>query len=75
VEVEVTVDADRDYELFTSIGYRTASQQEMVTIDLHLTRRGAYKIAFESDVRPVFIQIDPAYRVPQVNLDSNTWTA
>jgi len=74
-EVEILVDADRDYELFTSLGYKTASQDEMVTIDLCLTRRGAHKIAFESDAKPVFVQIDPACRIPQVNLDSNTWKA
>ena len=67
--------SDRDYELFTDIGHRTASQDEMVTLDLCLTRCGVHKIAFDSDGKSVFVQIDPACRVPQVNLDSNTWKA
>ena len=74
-EVEIWVDSDQDYELLTSIGYKTASQEEMVAIHVHVTQKGAYKITFESGAKPVFIQIDPACRVPQVNLDSNTWRA
>jgi hypothetical protein len=74
-ELEILFDADRDYELYTSLGYVTASQEDMVTLDLHLTHRGVHKVAFESDARPLLVQIDPACRVTQVNLDNNTWEA
>ncbi len=30
------------------------------------------RVTLESSARPVFIQVDPAFRVPQVNLDNNT---
>lgn len=74
-EVEILVDSDRDHELLTSIGYKMASQEEMVVINVNVTRKGAHRITFESGAKPMFVQIDPACRVPQVNLDSNTWRA
>lgn len=72
-EVEIVVDAGRDYELFTSIGYRTPLQDQLSIIDVHTTQKGSHKVIFESDDRPVFIQVDPACRVPQINLDNNIW--
>jgi aminopeptidase N len=73
-QVEVVVDSDRDYELFTSVGFRTSSEGPMETVDTHIDRRGSSRVTLESSARPVFIQVDPAFRVPQVNLDNNTWS-
>lgn len=72
-EVEIVVDSDQDYELFTSIGYRTLLQDQLSIIDVHTTQKGSHKVTFESNDRPVFIQVDPACRVPQINLDNNIW--
>jgi len=72
-EVEIVVDSDQDYELFTSIGYRTPLQDQLSIIDVHTTQKGSHKVTFESNDRPVFIQVDPACRVPQINLDNNIW--
>ncbi|UCH11176.1 MAG: hypothetical protein JSU61_04615 [Fidelibacterota bacterium] len=73
-EVDILVNADRDYDLFTSIGYTTTRQAELALMDLSLTRRGIHTVTFETTERPVSIQIDPACRVPQINLANNVWT-
>jgi hypothetical protein len=73
VQVELEADADRDYELSTALGYKTSTEEDWHLIDLHLVRRGQYRIKFESDERPLEIQIDPEYRVPQIDLDDNAW--
>jgi hypothetical protein len=73
-QVEVVVDADRDYELFTSVGFRTSPEGPLETVDVHIDRRGPFRVTLTSAARPVFIQVDPAYRVPQVHLDNNTWS-
>ncbi len=71
--VEVVIDADRDYELFTAVGFRTSTAGPMTFVPLHLDRRGRHTVALESSAPPVFIQLDPAFRVPQVNLGNNSW--
>ncbi len=72
-QVEVVIDADRDYELFTAVGFKTSTAGPMTLVPLHLDRRGQHTVAFESPAQPVFIQLDPAFRVPQINLSNNTW--
>ncbi|MEW5872337.1 MAG: M1 family aminopeptidase [Chloroflexota bacterium] len=73
VQVELEVNADRDYELFTALGYKTSTGEDWRLIDLHLVKSGQHRIEFESAERPLEIQIDPEYRVPQIDLDDNTW--
>jgi len=73
VQVDLEIDADRDYELFTALGYKTSLDENWQLIDLHLTKGGRQRIKFKSDGKPLEIQIDPEYRVPQINLDNNTW--
>jgi hypothetical protein len=73
-EVEIVVDSNRDYELFTAIGYKTSLENEMEIIEVHAIKKGIHKVSFQSNGKPVFIQIDPACRVPQINLDNNIWS-
>ena len=73
-EIEIMVDSDRDYELITSIGYKTSLEEEMEIIDVHTIRKGIHKVNFQSKGEPVFIQIDPNCLVPQINLDNNIWS-
>ena len=73
VQVDLEIDADRDYELFTALGYKTSLDENWQLINLHLTKAGRQRIKFKSDGKPLEIQIDPEYRVPQINLDNNTW--
>lgn len=71
--VDYEIDADRDYELFTALGYKTLPEEDWQLIDVHLSKAGQYSIKFESDSTPLEIKIDPEYRVPQINLDDNSW--
>jgi aminopeptidase N len=72
-EVEILVDSNRDYELFSSIGYKTSPEDVMGIIDLHTIKKGIHYINLHSKEKPIFIQVDPAYQVPQINLDNNIW--
>ena len=72
-EIDIMIDADRDYELFTSIGYKTSLENEMEMLKVHTIKKGMHKINFQSKTKPVFIQIDPECRVPQINLNNNIW--
>jgi hypothetical protein len=73
VALDVQVKADRDYEIFTTLGYKTITDEDWQLVDLHLTKAGLHQVVFESDAKPVVIQVDPEYRVPQINLEDNTW--
>ncbi|MFC1583075.1 M1 family metallopeptidase [Candidatus Neomarinimicrobiota bacterium] len=73
-EVEIVVEADRDYELITTLGYSQTPDGQLELIEVHPIRQGVHKVVFESDNRPTLIQIDPACRVPQINLANNSWS-
>jgi len=68
------VASDRDYELITAIGYKTSPEDEMELVELHFVKKGIHKVSFRSEEKPAFIQVDPACRVPQINLDNNIWS-
>ena len=69
----ITVTGEKDYELFTSLGYKTDSSQDWVTIPLHLSGRGNYAVKFTSQKQPTHLQIDVDYRVPQTNYNNDIW--
>ena len=73
VEAILEIDSDRDYELFTAIGYKTSKLDDWHLIDLHFEESGQYNIIFSSDEKPQEIRFDPEYRVPQINLEDNVW--
>ena len=73
VEVILEIDSDRDYELFTALGYKTSKSDDWHLIDLHFEESGRYSIKFTSNEKPQEIIFDPEYRVPQINLDDNGW--
>jgi aminopeptidase N len=74
VEALLEIDSDRDYELFTALGYKTSKSDDWHLIDLHFEESGRYSIIFVSNEMPQEILFDPEYRVPQINLDDNSWT-
>lgn len=73
IKVDVQVEADNDYLIFTSLGYKTSPQAKWKLIDLRLQKAGVHTVVFESDSIPMMIQVDPEYRVPQINLSDNAW--
>jgi aminopeptidase N len=75
IRVDVQIDADRDYNFSTALGYRTSPEEDWKLIDMHVTKAGLLSVEFESDERPLEIRIDPEYRVPQIKPDDNLWIA
>ncbi len=71
----VTVTGDRDYELYTALGYKTDTSPDWIILPLHLTGRGEYTVKFTSQERPTLFQVDPDYQVPQTIYDNDTWPA
>jgi len=72
-DIEISVSSDKNYELFTSIGFKTAPQEELQTIPVHLSRKGDHKLTLNTEQKPVYIQLDPYFRVPRINLDNCEW--
>jgi hypothetical protein len=54
--------------------FSCATCEKSVRTTPSIDRRGPFRVTLTSAARRVFIQVDPAYRVPQVNLDNNTWS-
>jgi hypothetical protein len=73
VVVIISVAGDKDYELFTSLGYKTATSPDWIIVPLHLTGRADFSIQFISPDRPTEFQVDPDYRVPQTIYNNDNW--
>jgi hypothetical protein len=71
----ITVTGDKDYELYTALGYKTDTSLDWIIIPLHLTGRGDNAVKFTSQERPSLFQVDPDYQVPQTIYDNDTWPA
>ncbi len=69
----ISVTGDKDYELFTDLGYKTVNSPDWVTIPLHFTGRGDYSVRFNSQERPVLFKVDPDYLVPQILYNNDNW--
>lgn len=72
-EVTIQITADRDYEIFTELGYRFADELEWNIIPLHFMKQDKHKISFDCEIKPVMIQLDPFYRVPRNNMEDCLW--
>ena len=73
-KVGIQIEIEKDMELITDIGYRISPEGELFIKPITFTRKGSQTIEFESIRKPVFIQIDPLFRVPQINLENCIWT-
>ena len=63
-----------DYEIITEIGYKTSEGEETNIIELNINKKGNHSFHFLSDQKPVFIQLDPNHRVPQTDINDDSWT-
>lgn len=73
-EVTVQITADRDYELFTELGYKFADESDWNIVPLHFMKQGEEnKISFDCESKPVMIQVDPFCRVPHINIGNCIW--
>lgn len=72
--IEINIESNRQSELFWDLGYQTDTEEKMRYIPMHTTEVGSHTVTFTSSARPVFIQLDPAHRVPQMEVDNDYWS-
>ncbi|MFX0206423.1 MAG: M1 family aminopeptidase [Candidatus Hodarchaeota archaeon] len=72
-KIGLMVESEQNIELITDIGYRTSPEGELFIKPVNFTKKGPQFIKFKSTRKPVFIQIDPLFRVPQINLENCIW--
>ncbi|MDP6038234.1 MAG: M1 family aminopeptidase, partial [Candidatus Latescibacteria bacterium] len=72
--VKFNVESERDYEIFTALAYKTSVTGEMTYVEVHTTQKGIQSLSFSSDQSPIFIQLDPDFRVPQIELNNDSWS-
>ena len=71
--VEIEIQSERDFEIITEVGYKTSATGELIIVPVTFTRKGSHSMSFESDHKPVFVHVDPFYRVPQTTIENCTW--
>jgi len=72
-EVTVNVDSDLDYEILTSLEYKTEKEGKTFSLPLKFVKKGIQSVRFESEKEPLFIHLDPDYRVPRMTNDRLMW--
>ena len=72
--VSYSVETEKDYELFTAFGFRTSTNGNLKFLPAHLTKKGDQTFVFQSIDKPVFIQIDPNFQVPQTDITNDIWS-
>jgi hypothetical protein len=72
-DIKIEIQSERDFELITEVGYRTSVAGELIIVPVTFTKNGSHIISFESDQKPVFVHVDPFYRVPQTNIENCSW--
>ena len=71
--VQVNILSDRDYELFSAIGFRTSISGEETIVEIHTSEDGIHEVVFSSSESPVYVILDPEHRVPQMDLNNDVW--
>ena len=72
-DVKIEIQSERDFEIITEVGYKTFAAGEFIIVPVTFTKKGSHTISFESDQKPVFVHVDPFYRVPQTNTENCFW--
>jgi hypothetical protein len=71
--VKIEIQSERDIEIITDVGYKTSVVGELITLPVTFTKKGVHIVSFESDQNPVFIHVDPFYRVPRTTTEPCSW--
>lgn len=71
--VELIVDAKKDYNFVTDIGYKTSTDGNLNIVPIEINKKGKNIHLIETEKKPIYIQIDPNYSVPRVNLSNCDW--
>ena len=74
-DIEISVSSDKNYELFTSIGYKTVSQTRVQTVPVHVSVKGNHRFTLNTEQKPIYFQLDPYFKVPRINLDNCEWVS
>lgn len=72
--VRVLISSDRDYEIFSEVGWQTSGSGEITYTGIHAIEAGIYEVILTSDAPPAIITLDPLFRVPQTNIGNDIWT-
>ena len=67
--------SESNFEIYSSIGYKTSQMGEVTIIPIHLNSQGGKQITFASENEPIFIQLDYEYYIPQIDLSNDVWTS
>lgn len=71
--VEIEIQSERDLEIITEVGYKYSVAGKLICVPVTFTKNGLHIVSFESDRKPVFVQVDPFYRVPQTTIENCSW--
>jgi len=71
--IEILVESDRDYELFSAITVRDAGGNEK-TVPISLAGRGKHRFVVTTAAETEAVVADPQFRVPQTNLENDVWS-
>ena len=69
----MNVDSDEDYEILTSLEYKIDKIGKGVLIPLRFIKKGIQTVRFVSAKEPLFLKLDPDYRVPRMTDSGLTW--
>ncbi len=71
--LEIEIQSERDLEIITEVGYKCSATGELICVPVTFTKNGLHTMRFESDRKPVFVHLDPFYRVPQTTIENCSW--
>ena len=71
--VEIEVDSEKDYDIVTAIGYKTSQKENLTILPINITKNGKYVHIMDTQQRPTYIQVDPNFSVPRINLGDCEW--
>ena len=71
--VEIEVNSEKDYDIVTAIGYKTSQKENLTILPINITQNGNYVHIMDTQQKPTYIQVDPNFSVPRINLGNCEW--
>ena len=71
--VEIEVNSKKDYDIVTAIGYKTSQKENLTILPINITQNGKYVHIMDTEQKPTYIQVDPNFSVPRINLGNCEW--
>jgi hypothetical protein len=71
--VEIEVDSEKDYDIVTAIGYKTSKKENLTLLPINITQNGKSVHIMDTQQKPIYIQVDPDFSVPRINLGNCEW--